>query len=87
MRKERLDAFGVASLSAIALLLAFNQIVIAWVNQGLQPVFFAGLRSVLAVGAVVLWMRLRGRRTGLRALSTAVGGLRPRHPQFEVFLC
>ena len=34
---------------AVSLLLAFNQIIVKYVNQGLQPVFFAGLRSALAV--------------------------------------
>lgn len=66
MRRDRLDGFGVAALSAIALLLAFNQIVIAWVNQGLQPVFFAGLRSVLATAVVAGWMWARGRPARLR---------------------
>lgn len=61
MKKDRLDAFGIASLSAIAALLAFNQIVIVWVNEGLQPVFFAGLRSALAVPFVLLWLALNGR--------------------------
>ncbi len=55
-RKERLDAFGGTALLAVTLLLAFNQILVKWVNTGLQPVFFAGLRSVLAVGFVWLWL-------------------------------
>ncbi|WP_371410671.1 DMT family transporter [Tabrizicola sp. TH137] len=61
MRKDRLDAFGGAALFGIALLLAFNQIIVKWVNEGLQPVFFAGLRSVLAVGFVWAWLHWRGR--------------------------
>ena len=60
-RKDRLDAFGVAALLAVQLLFSFNQIIIKIVNQGLQPVFFAGLRSVLAVGFVALWLWLKGR--------------------------
>ena len=48
-REDRMDAFGAASLTGFALFLAFNQIIIKFVNQGLQPVFFAGLRSVIAV--------------------------------------
>lgn len=60
MRKERLDATGAAMLVGVQALLAFNQVVIALVNKGLQPVFFAGLRSALAVvfvGAFLTWRR------------------------------
>jgi drug/metabolite transporter (DMT)-like permease len=60
-RKDRLDAFGGTALLAVTLLLAFNQILVKWVNTGLQPVFFAGLRSALAVGFVALWLIWRGR--------------------------
>lgn len=66
VRKDRLDAFGVTALFSVALLLAFNQILVKWVNAGLQPVFFAGLRSLLAVGFVALWLRWRGRAILLR---------------------
>lgn len=61
MKKDRLDAFGFASLTVLAALLAFNQIVIVWVNEGLQPVFFAGLRSALAVPFVLGWMAFKRR--------------------------
>lgn len=60
-RKDRLDAFGGTALLGVTLLLAFNQILVKWVNTGLQPVFFAGLRSVLAIGFVALWLVWRGR--------------------------
>lgn len=61
MRKDRIDAAGAAGLIGIAALLSFNQIIIVWVNEGLQPVFFAGLRSLLAVGFVWLWLVSQGR--------------------------
>ena len=44
-RKDRLDGFGGSVLLGVTLLLAFNQIIVKLVNEGLQPVFFAGLRS------------------------------------------
>lgn len=64
-RKDRIDGFGAVSLTAFAALLAFNQVLIKLVNTGLQPVFFAGLRSVLA--ALCLWAFLtwRGRHPRL----------------------
>ncbi len=61
MRKDRLDGFGAGVLLGITLLLAVNQIIIKGVNTGLQPVFSAGLRSVLAVGFVTVWLAWKGR--------------------------
>ncbi len=60
MSKDRLDGTGFAALLAVTLLLAFNQIIVKYVNQGIQPVFFAGLRSALAVVFVGLWLWHRG---------------------------
>jgi drug/metabolite transporter (DMT)-like permease len=71
MRKDRLDMFGGSVLLGVTLLLAFNQIVVKFVNEGLQPVFFAGLRSVLAVGFVWAWLQWKGRPARLN--RTAVG--------------
>lgn len=59
-QKDRLDAFGIVSLIGFSALLGFNQVVIKVVNEGLQPVWFAGLRSVGSVLCVTLWMMLRG---------------------------
>ena len=59
-RKTHLDAFGAGSLIAFALLLAFNQVVVKVANAGLQPAFFAGLRSVGAVFCVWAWLWWRG---------------------------
>ena len=60
MRKDRLDGVGVAMLLGVAALLAVNQIVIKIVDQGLQPVFFAGARSALAIMFVGGWLWYRG---------------------------
>lgn len=57
---DRLDTFGVVGLTGFALLLAFNQVVIKVTNGGLQPVFFAGLRSAGAVLCIALWCWARG---------------------------
>ena len=55
VKRDRLDAFGVVALTGFALLLAFNQVVIKVTNGGLQPVFFAGLRSAGAVVCILIW--------------------------------
>jgi drug/metabolite transporter (DMT)-like permease len=71
-RKDRLDGAGFAVLFGVTLLFALNQMIIKVTNAGLQPVFFAGLRSVLAVGFVAGWMRYRGISLGLtRAMLPA----------------
>ena len=65
--KDRIDGFGALCLTGFALLLAFNQVVIAVTNGGLQPVFFAGLRSLGATVLVGTWMLIRGIAPGLSA--------------------
>lgn len=60
-RRNGIDAFGAGALVAFAFFLAVNQIIIKMVNAGLQPVFFAGLRSLIAAVALWAWMRWRGR--------------------------
>lgn len=55
-RKDRIDTFGAVSLTGFAALLAFNQIVIKVGNEGFQPVFFAGLRSALALAVLTFWL-------------------------------
>jgi drug/metabolite transporter (DMT)-like permease len=64
-RKARLDAMGGAVLMGVTLLFAVNQLIIKITNAGLQPVFFAGLRSVLAIAFVLAWMRYRGISPGI----------------------
>ena len=59
-RKQSIDAFGAAALTAFALHLAFNQVVIKVTAGGFSPVFAAGLRSAGAILVLLLWMYLRG---------------------------
>ena len=73
-RKDSIDAFGTVSLVLFSALLAFNQVVIAVVNEGLQPVFFAALRSAGAVICLGAWFLLRRRPLGLRRADLP-GGL------------
>ncbi|MFZ1469822.1 MAG: DMT family transporter [Paracoccaceae bacterium] len=61
MPKDRLDGAGLAILLGVQSLLAVNQITVKLVNAGLQPVFFAGLRSALAIGFVWAWLAWKGR--------------------------
>lgn len=74
-RKDRLDAFGGAMVVGVMLLLAFNQIIVKVVNAGLQPVFFAGLRSALAIFFVWAWLVWRKRPPRLRRATLPMGVL------------
>lgn len=73
-QKDRIDAFGAIGLTGFAAVLAFNQVVIAVVNEGLQPVFFAALRSLGGAVCIWLWIRLRGIPLAV-APGTAPAGL------------
>jgi drug/metabolite transporter (DMT)-like permease len=78
VKLDRLDTFGVVGLTGFALLLAFNQVVIKVTNGGIQPVFFAGLRSAGAVLCIALWCLLRGvsvRGDGRVAIAGVVTGV------------
>jgi drug/metabolite transporter (DMT)-like permease len=74
-RKPSLDSTGAVVLLGVTLLFAVNQLIIKVTNQGLQPVFFAGLRSVLAVGFVAAWMRYRGISLNLNRAMLPFGAL------------
>lgn len=72
-RKDRLDAFGGSVLLGVTLLLAFNQVIVKLVTVGLQPVFFAGLRSALAVVFVWAWLQYKRRPPHLNRASVGPG--------------
>jgi drug/metabolite transporter (DMT)-like permease len=59
-RKTNMDAFGAVALTAFALHLSFNQVVIKVTGDGISPVFAAGVRSAGAVIVLLVWMYLRG---------------------------
>jgi drug/metabolite transporter (DMT)-like permease len=73
MRKDSLDTSGAAILLGVQALLAFNQVIVKLVNEGLQPVFFAGLRSALAVVFVWAWLVYRRRPPRLRRMALVPG--------------
>ncbi len=72
-QKTSMDSFGAISLILFSALLGFNQVVIKVVNEGLQPVFFAGLRSAGGVLLLLAWMWLRGLSTKITPGTWGVG--------------
>jgi len=85
-RKPNIDLFGAVSLIGVSFLLGFNQVVIKVVNGGLQPVFFAGLRSLGVIFCVYLWIRLRGRKLDFKPGTIGAGILMGLIFAFE-FIC
>ncbi|MEC7760984.1 MAG: DMT family transporter [Pseudomonadota bacterium] len=72
--KPNLSLLGAGMLICVSLVLGFNHVIVKLVNDGLQPVFAAGLRSVGATLCVWLWMRFLGQRLDFRA-GTIVPGI------------
>jgi len=85
-RKEQMDAFGAVSLVVFAALFGFNQVVIKTVNEGFQPVFASGLRSLGAVPLIVLWAFWRGRSLRINPGTVPAGLLLAACFTFEFLL-
>ena len=75
--RDRIDGIGAAALTGFSLLLAVNQVIIKLVNEGVQPVAFAGWRSAgaaLIVAAVMVALRRPVRfRRGVLGPGIAIG--------------
>jgi len=56
---ETLDLKAVAILTGLCLLWGFNAVTIKVSNEGIAPVFCAGVRSLIAVMALMIWMRVK----------------------------
>ena len=66
-RRDSIDLAGASGLVLFAAMLAFNQVVIKVTNDGIAPVFAAGLRSVLALIVLGIWLAVRRRKlSGLK---------------------
>lgn len=78
-RKAHMDMAGATGLTVFAMVLAFNQVVIKVTSGGFAPVFAAGMRSVIAFAALLLWMRMRRIRfdppQGLLGAGVLLGSL------------
>jgi drug/metabolite transporter (DMT)-like permease len=72
-RKEKIDAFGASLLIGFSALLALNQVLIKIVNDGLQPVFQAGMRSVCAFFIVFAIAKIRRKHLTVRDGSLVPG--------------
>ena len=60
MKKDSLDTFAIVSLTAFSALLGLNQVLVKLVNEAMNPVFQAGLRSLCALPLILaycLWRK------------------------------
>ncbi|MEM7523046.1 MAG: DMT family transporter [Pseudomonadota bacterium] len=64
-RKDRIDLFGGVVLVVFSLLLGLNQALIKVVNEGLAPIFQAGLRSAFAVFPILIFAYLTRKKLSL----------------------
>ena len=64
--RRDLDVSGVAALMTITLILSFNQVVIKVTNEGIQPAFQAGLRSLFGLLCLFVWVTLSARKITIR---------------------
>lgn len=71
-KKDRIDLLGGTALLVLSIMLGLNQVMIKLVNEGLQPVFSVGLRSICALVLVLAYALLRRKR-----LSITDGSLIP----------
>ncbi len=68
-----MDAAGAGRLILLSMLLGLNQVAIKFTNEGLQPIFWAGLRSLLSAGCLVLWLKFQGRPVCFAKSAFAAG--------------
>ncbi len=72
-KKNRVDLFGGTVLLLFSGVLGLNQVLIKLVNEGLQPVFSAGLRSAVALVFVLGYALWRRKRLSIRDGSLVAG--------------
>tara|TARA_B100001057_G_scaffold110836_1_gene108928 strand:- start:49 stop:969 length:921 start_codon:yes stop_codon:yes gene_type:complete len=61
-KKGHIDLFGATALIALSALLGVNHVVIKVVNTGLNPIFFAGLRSMIALIVLLIYLKITNRK-------------------------
>ncbi|MGB0844259.1 MAG: DMT family transporter [Alphaproteobacteria bacterium] len=72
-RKDSLDTLGILFLIWFSAMLGLNQVLVKLVNETLQPVFQAGLRSALAFIPVFAWALYRRKKLSITDGTLGVG--------------
>ena len=71
-KKNKIDTFGAVALISFSLLLGINHVVIKIVNVGLNPIFFAGIRSFIAFLFIIIWMKFTRKPIVLNKKNTNI---------------
>ncbi|MEM9196217.1 MAG: DMT family transporter [Pseudomonadota bacterium] len=66
MRRDRIDLQGAVLLLTFSVLMGVNHVMVKLTNEGLAPIFQAGLRSLIALPIVVGFALIARRRLSLR---------------------
>jgi drug/metabolite transporter (DMT)-like permease len=56
VRGDRLDAKAVTLLTVLCLIWGLNAVAVKYSDEGIAPLFGAGLRSVIATVCLIIWM-------------------------------
>lgn len=56
-----MDTNGALWLVTLAIVLGLNQVAVKFTNNGLQPIFWAGLRSAFAALCIAIWLQIDGK--------------------------
>ena len=65
-RKDRIDGLGALVLLSTSMLFGLNQVLVKLVNAGLQPVFQASLRSMIALVPLLIFVFVMKRRLSIK---------------------
>ena len=72
--QKDIDVSGALSLITLSLLLGLNQVAIKFTNEGLQPIFWAGLRSAIAATGIAVWLKFQGKQVQYKK-DTMIAGI------------
>ncbi len=71
--KNKIDKIGSISLISFSALLGINQVLIKITNEGIDPIFSAGIRSLIAIFFLGLWMILFNKSLDLKKGTYLLG--------------
>ena len=71
--KDKIDYAGAISLIGFSGLLGINQALIKITNEGIDPIFSAGIRSLIAMLFLLVWMIVSRKPIEIKAGTTLLG--------------
>ncbi len=84
--KDKIDTAGAISLIGFSALLGINQALIKITNTGIDPIFSAGIRSLIAMLFLLIWMTVFGKPITIRINTILIGTITGLIFSLEFFL-